>query len=428
MSDDRATQRGSESGPGNSSRRPRIGELSRYLGPMASHRRDESDDAERRDDKHRVEQSRIPAPPTGYSRIDSLDDLDQFPPATVPSVASEEKADAATDKAAESYAFDPAPVDTDAANIKPAKTRGLFGRRASAPVPGPVDGEPAGEAPATLEEEPLPETVPTEAVHTEAFTEPESSDSETEAIPAVHVETPVAFAEPAASDAVEVPAARSGEPYEEHAEALRSRRITELEDEIAGLKKLGRRGTTDLGLLVLRLAVGAYLAVDGFRKIFGWLGGPSLNGFETDLLNTPKPELGFSKQSAGILAMGWSVTEIVVGIVLIAGFLTPIIAAAGLVVASLDLAFGVTTAGAVHLFADQADRGGVGFQAALWVMLVVIILCGPGRYSLDGARGWARRPGVGSVVALLVGIAVAVAIWVLFNGSNPLASTGNHPG
>ena len=79
-------------------------------------------------------------------------------------------------------------------------------------------------------------------------------------------------------------------------------------------------------------------------------------------------------------------------------------------------------AGAVHLFPDQ--KGSVAFGAALVVLLVTIILCGPGRYSVDGSRGWARRPGIGSV-SMVIGIALAVGVWMLFNGTNPLDSPGN---
>jgi putative oxidoreductase len=53
--------------------------------------------------------------------------------------------------------------------------------------------------------------------------------------------------------------------------------------------------------------------------------------------------------------------------------------------------------------------------------VAAIILAGPGKYGLDAARGWARRPFVGSFVALLVGAGAGVAIWVLLNGGNPLA-------
>ena len=53
--------------------------------------------------------------------------------------------------------------------------------------------------------------------------------------------------------------------------------------------------------------------------------------------------------------------------------------------------------------------------------VAAIILIGPGRYGLDAGRGWARRPFIGSFVALLLGIGGGVAVWVLLNGGNPLA-------
>jgi putative oxidoreductase len=49
------------------------------------------------------------------------------------------------------------------------------------------------------------------------------------------------------------------------------------------------------------------------------------------------------------------------------------------------------------------------------------VLTGPGRYGFDAGRGWARRPFVGSFIALLVGIGAGIAVWVFLNGANPLA-------
>ncbi len=396
---------------------------------MGSLRDDESDSAGAdRDDKHRVEQSRIPAPPSGYSRIDSLDDLEDRgsgpgAPAAATGGAEDPGPDGDNDPGfpVDEGAGDEGAQSGPATDVDPAtsdRRSHRWNRKPSIATDTPVILDDSG-AGGELEEHPplpvaalgapppLPETVPTEAVR--------AAVAEDRAVAAVVEEDLV-------DHQVDHPV-RTGEPYEEHGEALRSRRITDLEDDVAELRALGRRGTLDLGLLWLRVAVGAYLAVDGARRLFGWLDGPSLNGFETVLRNTPNPAIGFDEQSAGVVAVGWSVTEIVVGIVLIAGFLTPLVGALGLAVASLDLAFGVTVAGGVHLFADQ--RGSVAFPAALVAMLVAIILCGPGRYSLDGARGWARRPRFGSIGLLLVGVAVAVLVWALFNGTNPLDSPGN---
>ena len=61
------------------------------------------------------------------------------------------------------------------------------------------------------------------------------------------------------------------------------------------------------------------------------------------------------------------------------------------------------------------------YEVILLCAVAAIILIGPGRYGLDAGRGWARRPFIGSFAALVLGIGAGVAIWVLLNGTNPLA-------
>ena len=56
--------------------------------------------------------------------------------------------------------------------------------------------------------------------------------------------------------------------------------------------------------------------------------------------------------------------------------------------------------------------------------LLTILLIGSGRLALDYGRGWATRP-KGFLALAVLGIAVAVTIWVVFNGTNPLDSPGN---
>lgn len=60
------------------------------------------------------------------------------------------------------------------------------------------------------------------------------------------------------------------------------------------------------------------------------------------------------------------------------------------------------------------------FELTLIVVAAAIILIGPGRYGFDAGRGWARRPFIGSFVALLLGVGGGIAVWVLLNGANPL--------
>ncbi|MFF0814351.1 DoxX family protein [Rhodococcus sp. NPDC003318] len=169
------------------------------------------------------------------------------------------------------------------------------------------------------------------------------------------------------------------------------------------------RGTLDLGLLVLRVAVGALMLAHGLQKLFGLWGGPGLDGFEMFLVDA-----GF--QQARILAYAGAVGEVVGGVLLIVGLLTPL-AAAGLLALVIN-AWCVRQAAAPGLQWFAPD--GPELEALLAAMLVAIILAGPGRFSLEGRRKWATRPHVGSFLALVLGVAGGVCLWIFLNGVNPL--------
>jgi putative oxidoreductase len=173
-----------------------------------------------------------------------------------------------------------------------------------------------------------------------------------------------------------------------------------------------RRGTQDLGLLLLRVGVGAVLIAHGLRKVFSWWGGTGLNGFESTLTDR-----GF--KYADILTYVGVTAELGAGVLLVLGLLTPLAAAAG-------LAFMVNVL-LSDMVSDKANRyaifwpDGHEFELLMIVALIAVILVGPGRYGFDAGRGWARRPFVGSFAALLLGLGAAAAIWVFLNGTNPLA-------
>ncbi|MGH3674425.1 MAG: DoxX family protein [Mycobacterium sp.] len=174
-----------------------------------------------------------------------------------------------------------------------------------------------------------------------------------------------------------------------------------------------RRGTQDLGLLLLRWAVGALLIAHGLQKAFGWWGGPGLDGFEASLR-----EMGF--KYADMLTYIATGGQILAGVLLILGLFTPLAAAGALAY----LINGVLVeATAAHDQARLSDflTDGHEYKLILIAAVVAIILIGPGRYGFDAGRGWARRPFVGSFAALLLGIGGGIALWVLLNGANPLA-------
>ncbi|MFD4366475.1 DoxX family protein [Rhodococcus sp. NPDC058521] len=184
--------------------------------------------------------------------------------------------------------------------------------------------------------------------------------------------------------------------------------VSSRSDEDESDRKSGR-GTLDLGLLCLRVAVGAIALVHGLQKLVGLWDGPGLDGFESTLADA-----GFDH--AKPLAILGAVGEVAGGALLILGLLTPFAAASVLAVMINAWAFRQIAAPGLEFFAPA----GTEYETLLGVCAGVIILTGPGRISFDGRRGWATRPFVGSFVVLLLGIAAGVCTWIFLNGANPL--------
>lgn len=203
------------------------------------------------------------------------------------------------------------------------------------------------------------------------------------------------------------------QPGGRHSRELHSAEPEEIEASDDRVRAAKRRGTQDFGLLLLRLGIGAVLIAHGLQKAFGWWDGPGLGGFKTTL-----SDMGY--QHADILTYVAAGTQIAAGALLVLGLFTPLAAAAALAYVFNGLLANVAAqhdAGYITLFLPAGNE----YQITLIVVLAAIILVGPGRYGLDGGRGWARRPFIGSFAALLVGIGIGVAVWVVLNGANPLA-------
>jgi putative oxidoreductase len=188
---------------------------------------------------------------------------------------------------------------------------------------------------------------------------------------------------------------------------------TEIEAGEADDRARDRRGTQDLGLLLLRLVVGAFLIAHALQKAFGLWGGPGFDGFAKSLT-----DMGF--QHADILTYVAAGGQLAAGVLLVLGLFTPVAAAGA-------LAYLVTGILAEAMAAHEEARlqsfltDGHEYKVILVCVVAAIILIGPGRYGLDAGRGWARRPFIGSFVALLLGVGGGIAVWVLLNGGNPLA-------
>src|SRR4029077_19566796 len=84
-----------------------------------------------------------------------------------------------------------------------------------------------------------------------------------------------------------------------------------------------RRGTQHLGLLILRVGLGAVLIAHGLQKLFGWWGGQGLTGFKDSL-----SDVGY--QHTDILTYVAAGGEIAAGVLLVLGLFTPLAAAGAL--------------------------------------------------------------------------------------------------
>ena len=171
-----------------------------------------------------------------------------------------------------------------------------------------------------------------------------------------------------------------------------------------------RRGTTDFGLFLLRLALGAFLIIDSVGTFFRLGGNEGISGLETAYANYPY---------GNGLAVVVPTLELAAGVFLVLGLLTPVAAL---------VAIAVTGFMALDAFNAQSD----GFNVFAWtpetwvpVMLLAASLAvqftGPGRYGIDASRGWAKRPLASSWVGALVGLVAAGLIWWFGTEINPFA-------
>lgn len=147
----------------------------------------------------------------------------------------------------------------------------------------------------------------------------------------------------------------------------------------------------NIGLLVLRLAVGLTLAAHGTQKLFGWFGGPGL-----DATGQFFTVLGFppGRRHALMAALG----ETLSGVLLAVGLATP---AAAAIVVSVMLVAIVT----VHLSKGFfAQNGGYEYALVLAAAALTLAFTGPGSFSIDALIGLGRSGVLWGVAALLAGL------------------------
>src|SRR5437016_2447175 len=124
-----------------------------------------------------------------------------------------------------------------------------------------------------------------------------------------------------------------------------------------------------LGLLILRLVIGLTVAGHGAQKLFGWWGGPGMNGW-VGAMNRMRirPAVPWAWVSA--------LAELLGGLGLAIGLLTPLpsLAIAGSMLVAIAL---------VHWPKGfWTTKGGYEFNLSILAAIAAIALIGPGRYSL----------------------------------------------
>ena len=147
----------------------------------------------------------------------------------------------------------------------------------------------------------------------------------------------------------------------------------------------------DLGLFLVRTAVGGTLAAHGAQKLFGWFNGPGIEGTATGFHHG-----GFRPARQHALAAGAS--ETAGGALLALGLATP--AAGAAVVGTMAVAADMHRSNGFF-----AMKGGFEYPMILGAAGAGLALAGPGRLSLDRLLGdRLNKPWMA-----LVGLAASVA-------------------
>ena len=144
----------------------------------------------------------------------------------------------------------------------------------------------------------------------------------------------------------------------------------------------------DIGLLIVRAVVGALFVGHGTQKLFGWFGGHGLKAtggfFES---------LGF--RPGRVMAGVAGVTEALAGLLLIAGFLTPLAAA---------MIIGVMLNAVLTAKREAGLWGGYELDLVYALVAAGLAFTGAGAYSVDAYLPWQLSGVVFGLGAIVLGV------------------------
>jgi putative oxidoreductase len=153
----------------------------------------------------------------------------------------------------------------------------------------------------------------------------------------------------------------------------------------------------DMALLILRVVVGLLLIGHGTQKLFGWFGGPGIDGFAGGL-----GRMGFRPARLWSVAAG--LAEAGGGLLLALGLLSPL-GSLGIVASMLVATFTVHWGKGLFV-----TTGGPELPITNMAAAVAVAIMGPGRFALDSWWGISPpEPLTGLVFALLTLLGVGVA-------------------
>jgi putative oxidoreductase len=151
-----------------------------------------------------------------------------------------------------------------------------------------------------------------------------------------------------------------------------------------------------LGLLVIRLGLGAMLAVHGLNKVFGPGG----------LTGTARWFDGLGLHPGWLHARLAAANEIGAGLLMAAGLAFPV---AGAAFIGLMAVAAVTDHRGKGFF---VFKGGWEYVVLIAVISAAVVSTGPGRYSLDAALGWHLAGPAWAGLAIAAGLAAAAGLYL----------------
>jgi putative oxidoreductase len=144
------------------------------------------------------------------------------------------------------------------------------------------------------------------------------------------------------------------------------------------------------GRLIARIAIGGLFAGHGTQKLFGWFGGPGIEG-ASQMMH--KLELRPGRRNAVAAAAA----ETTAGALLVLGALTPV---AGALVTSTM----VTAIRKVHgANGPWNQQSGYEYNLVLIAAMAALVECGPGSPSVDRALGIEAKGNTWALASLAVG-------------------------